>query len=133
MPLPYRALARIVSLLAVALALALVVSVARAQSAPTGNLTGRVLNQAANLSLENARITVAGTNREVFTNAFGEYRLTGLAPGNITLTVFSTGLVPQTTTVAVTAVTVAADALARCCVRRFNALAAQQHLKAGGL
>ena len=32
--------------------------------------------------------------------------------------------------VAVTAVIVAVDALARCCVRRFNALAAQQHLKA---
>ncbi len=102
MPLSYRALARIVSLLAVAVALALVVTVARAQTAATATIAGRVTNQAANLSLENARLTVAGTNREVFTNAFGEFRLTGLAPGSVTLTVFSTGLAPQTITVTLT-------------------------------
>ncbi len=79
--------------------LALFASPAVAQSAATGTITGRVQNQAANLSLENARVTVAGTSREAFTNAFGDYRLTGLAPGAITLTVFSTGLAPQTVTV----------------------------------
>ena len=34
---------------------------------------------------------------------------------------------------AIAFVTVADDAHARCCVRRFNATAAQQHVKAGGL
>jgi TonB-dependent receptor len=74
-----------------------------AQPAATGTITGRVQNQAANLSLENARVTIEGTNRETFTSAFGDYRLTGVAPGSVTLTVFSTGLVPQTVTVAVAA------------------------------
>lgn len=83
--------------------LGLAVSPAAAQSAATGTITGRVQNQAANLSLENARVTVAGSSREAFTNAFGDYRLTGLAPGAVTLTVFSTGLAPQTVTVNVSA------------------------------
>lgn len=73
------------------------------QTAATGSITGRVQNEAANLSLENARVTVGGTARQVFTDAFGDYRLTGLAPGPVTLTVFSTGLVPQTVTVTVAA------------------------------
>jgi len=60
-------------------------------------------NQAANLTLENARVTIAGTNRETFTNAFGDYRLTGVTPGTVTLNVFSTGLAPQTASVAVAA------------------------------
>lgn len=74
-----------------------------AQPATTGTIAGRVQNQAASLSLENARVTVAGTNREAFTNAFGDYRLTGVAPGSVTLTVFSTGLAPQTVTITVAA------------------------------
>ena len=76
---------------------------ALAQPAVTGTIAGRIQNQAANLSLENARVTVAGTNREAFTNAFGDYRLTGVAAGVVTLNVFSTGLAPQTTTVTVAA------------------------------
>ena len=56
-------------------------------------------NQAANRSLENARVTVAGTSRETFTNDFGEYRLSGLTPGAVVITVFSTGLAPQTVTI----------------------------------
>ncbi len=97
-----RLLTRTFAALASVLLLALAPSLARAQSA-TATITGRVQNQAAGLSLENARITVAGTNREAFTNAFGEYRLTGVAPGQITLGVFYTGLAPQSATVAVAA------------------------------
>ncbi|MDP3073433.1 MAG: TonB-dependent receptor [Opitutaceae bacterium] len=74
-----------------------------AQSATTATITGRITNQAASLSLENARVTVVGSNREAFSDAFGDYRLTGLAPGAATLTVFYTGLVPQTATVTVAA------------------------------
>ena len=102
-----RALAHLTTALVSALALALLATVAPAQSANTATITGRVQNQAANLSLENARVTVAGTTREAFTDAFGEYRLAGLTPGNVTLTVFSTGLIPQTTTLAVPAGTTA--------------------------
>ena len=102
-----RALAHLTTALVSSLALALLATVAPAQSATTATITGRVQNQAANLSLENARVTVAGTTREAFTDAFGEYRLAGLTPGNVTLTVFSTGLIPQTTTVAVPAGTTA--------------------------
>ena len=102
-----RALAHLTTALVSSLALALLATVAPAQSANTATITGRVQNQAANLSLENARVTVAGTTREAFTDAFGEYRLAGLTPGNVTLTVFSTGLIPQTTTLAVPAGTTA--------------------------
>ena len=106
-PAPLRLLARTLAIVASCLlSLALAPADALAQSPATATITGRVQNQAANLSLENARITVAGTNREAFTDAFGEFRLTGLAPGTLTLTVFSTGLSPQTVTVAITAGTV---------------------------
>lgn len=74
-----------------------------AAQTPTGTIAGRIQNQAANLSLENARVTLVGTNREAFTNAFGDYRLTGVTPGTVTLRVFSTGLAPQTATVTVAA------------------------------
>lgn len=57
--------------------------------------TGRYLN--------NARVRVPGTTTETFTNSFGEYRLDGLPPGEVTLEVFFTGLAQQTTTVQVPA------------------------------
>ncbi|MBI5766726.1 MAG: TonB-dependent receptor [Verrucomicrobia bacterium] len=90
--------------IATALALVLFAAAAAvAQPTATSTLTGRVQNKAAGLALENARVTIAGTSREAFTDAFGEYRLTGLPPGNVTLTVFSTGLAPQTVTVSLAA------------------------------
>ncbi len=67
-----------------------------AQSPAGGVLTGRVQNAAARLSLENARVTVVGTNREAFTDVFGEYRLTDLPAGAVQVTAFYTGLAPQT-------------------------------------
>ncbi len=76
---------------------------ASAQTAGSGALTGRVNNAAAQLSLENARVTIANSNREAFTDVFGEYRFAELPPGEILLTVFHTGLVPQTTTVTIVA------------------------------
>jgi TonB-dependent receptor len=103
MPRPFRAIAHFTTLIGAALTLALIVTAGQAQPAATATIVGRVQNQTANLSLENARITVAGTNRQVFTDAFGEFRLTGLAPGAVTLTVFSTGLAPQTVTVDIAA------------------------------
>jgi iron complex outermembrane receptor protein len=70
-----------------------------AQTTPTATLTGRVQNGVAGSSLENARISIAGTNREVFTDAFGDYRLPSLPAGTVTVQVFYTGLEPQSASV----------------------------------
>ena len=70
-----------------------------AQPAGTGTIAGRVVNSIGGAALENARVTVTGTNREAFTDAFGEFRLPGLPAGEVTLRVFFTGLTPRTATV----------------------------------
>jgi len=85
-------------LLSLALLFSAVVS---AQTPATGTLIGRVQNSIGGAALENARVTVAGNNREAFTDAFGEYRLPGLPAGEVTLQVFFTGLTPQTARVKV--------------------------------
>jgi len=41
------------------------------QPAATGTIAGRVVNSIGGAALENARVTVAGTSREAFTDAFG--------------------------------------------------------------
>lgn len=86
----------------VACAVFAAISALVAQPAGTVTLTGRVQDSTAGRSLENARVSVTGTNREVFTDAFGEYRFTELPPGEINLRVFYTGLEPQTATVTLT-------------------------------
>ena len=88
--------ARLVSAALACLSFAL--TSASAQSSGTATLTGRVQNRAAGAVLENARVTVSGTNREAFTDAFGEYRLTALPAGDVTVLVFFTGAAPQTAT-----------------------------------
>ncbi len=70
-----------------------------AQTTGTATLTGRVLNQAAGAALENARVTIVGSNREAFTDAFGEYRFPQLPAGDVTVQAFFTGLAPQTAAV----------------------------------
>ena len=69
-------------------------------SGQTGIVTGRVQNIATGQYLNNARITVRGTDRIVFTDDSGTYRLAGLA-GPVVLEVFFTGLDPQAVTVQV--------------------------------
>ena len=76
---------------------------ARAQTGGTGTIEGRVLNVTNGSYLNNARVTVEGTTLEVFTNNFGEYRLTGVAAGGVSLRVFYTGLAPQVAPVEVAA------------------------------
>ena len=99
--LPPRRLAARAATLCLALALATISVVA--QSTATATLTGRVQNTAGGAALENARVTLAGTHREAFTDAFGEYRFTGLPAGDVTVEAFYTGLTPQRATVKVTA------------------------------
>lgn len=77
-------------------------SVLQAQNA-TSSLVGRVQDAKGGGALENARVTVAGTNRQAFTDAFGDYRLTGLPAGSVTLQVFYTGTKPQSVSVTLAA------------------------------
>jgi iron complex outermembrane receptor protein len=68
---------------------------AQAASRQTGVLEGRVFDRDRDQYLENARVTIAGTTLEAFTDASGEYRLAGIPAGTATLNVFFTGLAFQ--------------------------------------
>ncbi len=74
-----------------------------AQGTGTGSVTGRVLNTGTGSYLNNARITVEGTNLQVFTNEYGEFVLNGVPAGEVKLRVFYTGLEPRIVTVTVPA------------------------------
>jgi hypothetical protein len=70
-------------------------------AATTGTISGRVQNVATGQFLNNARITVRGTDRVVFTDESGTYRLPSVPAGPVVLQVFYTGLDPQDITVVV--------------------------------
>jgi iron complex outermembrane recepter protein len=76
---------------------------ANAQDTPegTGIIEGRVLNSTNGNYLNNARVTIDGTNVEAFTNNFGEYRLTNVPAGSVKVRATYTGLVPESATVTV--------------------------------
>ena len=76
---------------------------AAAQPAGVGTIEGRVLNERSGEYLEGARLQVEGTTLETFTEAGGTYRMTKVPAGAARLTVFYTGLPPQTIPVQVTA------------------------------
>jgi len=78
-----------------------------AQTSSAGTVEGRILNASSGNYLNNARVRVKGTTIEAFTDAFGEYRLTGVPAGPVTLEVFYTGLPSQTAMVTVAAQEVA--------------------------
>lgn len=71
---------------------------AAAASAPAtaGTVVGRVQNQLTGNFLNNARVSVIGTNIEVFSNQFGEYTINDAPSGDIKIKVFFTGLEQQT-------------------------------------
>lgn len=69
----------------------------------TGVVTGRVQNAVSGNALNLARVTVAGTSRDYFTNEYGEYRVAGLPAGEVTLSFSYTGLETQTVKVNVVA------------------------------
>ena len=60
----------------------------------TGAISGRVQNVATGQYLNNARVTVQGSDLVAFTDQTGSYRLTGLPSGPMVLEVFFTGLDP---------------------------------------
>lgn len=58
----------------------------------TGSIRGRVLNVVTGEYLENARVTIKGTNNIAFTNRQGSYILMHVPAGRVTLEVFYTDL-----------------------------------------
>lgn len=69
----------------------------------TGVVTGRVLNLQSGRYLNNARVSVQGTNLSAFTDEYGQYRLSGVPAGEQNLLVFYSGLGEQTVPVTVVA------------------------------
>ena len=63
-----------------------------AQAVSTGTIEGRVFDSRRGEYLEKARITVDGSQQETLTAATGQYRLTGIQAGTVTLKIFYTGL-----------------------------------------
>src|SRR5688572_985688 len=91
-----------------ALALAPIARGAPADPPPTskaaesrGTVSGRVQNALSGNYLNNARVSVRGTERVVFTNEAGTYLIPDAPAGEIVLEVFYTGLDPQVITVQV--------------------------------
>jgi TonB-dependent receptor len=69
----------------------------------TGDITGRVMNQATGRYLANAIVSVDGTSLRVLTDDLGVYRITSLAPGSHTVRVSYTDLDSAASTVTVAA------------------------------
>lgn len=67
----------------------------------TGTISGRVLNVTNGQYLKNARITVEGTNLEAITNDFGEYRLSGVPSGAVTVRAYYGGMPDVTESVTI--------------------------------
>ncbi|MFM7752251.1 MAG: TonB-dependent receptor, partial [Opitutaceae bacterium] len=87
----------------VSVLVAVCASLASAADTATGSVTGRVQGAGTGLYLNNARVTVRGTDRVVFTDESGTYRVPGLSSGSVTLQFFYTGHDPQDVTLAITA------------------------------
>jgi TonB-dependent receptor len=69
----------------------------------TGSVTGRVLDPSTGRYLNNARVTVEGSNATAFTNEYGEYQINNLPAGPHKIHVFYSGLGEQVSSVTVTA------------------------------
>ncbi len=75
----------------------------RAAAAATGTVGGRVLNEVTGQYLNNARVSVRGTELTAFTDQTGSFRLAGVPAGSAVIEVFYTGLDPQQIPITVTA------------------------------
>lgn len=81
------------SFLCHALAFGLLATVVIAQTAsPRAIIEGRVSNADNGTYLNNARVAITGTQLEAFTNSAGEYRLTDVPTGSVSVVVAYTGL-----------------------------------------
>ncbi|WP_438482576.1 TonB-dependent receptor domain-containing protein [Oleiharenicola lentus] len=84
---------------ALAMTATLALSPAFAQQVSTGTIRGKVLNASNAKYIENAIVTISGTNRETKTNSFGEYQFDNVPAGEVTLKANYTGEVEQTASV----------------------------------
>ena len=73
-----------------------------AQGTATGSIFGRVQNEATGQYLNNARISVKGTEMTVLTDETGTFRLSQVPGGTVTIQAFYSGLDPEEITVNVT-------------------------------
>ena len=87
----------------VSMALAALAGLASAALAATGSLAGRVSYAVSGEYLELARVTLEGTGREVFTDSAGGYAFTDVPTGETRVSVFYTGLPPESATVVIVA------------------------------
>lgn len=62
---------------------------------PTGTIEGRVQNESTGRYLNNARVSLKGTNLQAFTDNAGSFRMANVAAGTVVLEVFYTGLETQ--------------------------------------
>lgn len=70
-------------------------------SLPPGRIVGRVQNAATGQYLNNARVSIQGTDLSAFTDQTGTYRLANVPGGQVVLDVFHTGLDAQQRTLSV--------------------------------
>lgn len=66
-----------------------------AQPASIASVAGVVTHAQSGDRLANARVSIEGSGGETFTDAGGRFRLEGVKPGPVTVTVFYTGLKPE--------------------------------------
>jgi TonB-dependent receptor len=78
---PVRVLCRAFPALRHAIAAVVAFSCALLSAQTAGSLSGRVTDAGTGLSLAGARVSIAGTNQETFTDATGEFSLANVAPG----------------------------------------------------
>ncbi|MBL9201443.1 MAG: TonB-dependent receptor, partial [Opitutaceae bacterium] len=90
---------RSVRLLVVTFALLIASRALAAADASTASVSGRVQNVVTGQFLNNARVTVRGTDLVAFTDQSGTYRLPAVPPGRVVLEVFYTGLDSTSATV----------------------------------
>jgi TonB-dependent receptor len=67
----------------------------------TGTIEGRVFNPRSGTTVENARVSIESASLVTFTDADGNFRLTQVPAGPVSLRIFFTGFAPQIDTVVV--------------------------------
>jgi TonB-dependent starch-binding outer membrane protein SusC len=72
-----------------------------AQDAQTGSVTGHVFEAGSQKPLADAQVRIVGSTRGVITNAQGEYRITGLAAGDVVVRAQRLGYTPLSATVTI--------------------------------
>jgi iron complex outermembrane receptor protein len=94
---------------------------AQAAGSGLGTIAGRVQNTVTGEFLNNARVTLKGTSRVVFTDDSGNFRLPNVPAGTQTLQVYFTGLDPQEVAVNVSPGSVTREDVQLTSVARYGA------------